>query len=112
MEWNVFYHSINSQKIVTFNVFDHISFSEDVDKLLTKRCDKENFDKELRRVVMYYFWSRSEYELIIAPWCGGKQESEIKVDIFTQLSLNWDRFVDYVWSFKAEEFKKVKRGKK
>ena len=51
MEWNVFYHSINSQKIVTFNVFDHISFSEDVDKLLTKRCDKENFDKELHDII-------------------------------------------------------------
>lgn len=45
---------------------------------------------------MYHFWSRCEYEVIIREWCG--REAERKVDIYEQLMLNWDRFIDYCWS--------------
>ena len=102
MEWNVFYHNINTQEITTFNIFKHSSFLKDVEKYLKKCSDKGVFAKELRSTLMYYFWCRSEYELIISPWCGGRDTKEIKVDIYSQVMLNWDKFLDYVWSFKKE----------
>ena len=100
MEWNVFYHNINTQEITIFNVFKHSSFAKDVEKYLKECPDKETFVKELKSSLMYYFWSKSEYEIIISPWCGGRNTKEKKVDIYSQVMLNWDKFVDYVWSFR------------
>ena len=46
---------------------------------------------------MYYFWCKSEYEVVIAPWGGSIGANEVKIDIYTQVMNNWDVFLDYVW---------------
>ena len=100
MEWNVFYHDSNKQELKTFNIFNHSTFNENVQKLLKKYKDKNEFAENLKRELMYYFWCKSEYEVIISPWCGGRNTKDIKVDIYTQVMNNWDIFLDYVWSSK------------
>ena len=45
---------------------------------------------------MYYYWARSEYEIIIKPWVFEKPE--VKVDIYDQVYLNWDRISEYIWN--------------
>lgn len=45
---------------------------------------------------MYYFWSKTEWEVIVSPWVG--KGGDEKIDVYDQLKLNWDKFVDYVWS--------------
>lgn len=100
MEWNVFYHNLNSRKIETFNIFNHGSFVEYVKQHL-KECEtKEEFGAKLQSELRYYFWAKSEYEVIIIPWCGGRDVKDIKVDIYTQVMNNWHVFLDYVWSNK------------
>ena len=100
LKWNVYYHSINKNEITTLNIFNHWKFNEDVQKNLKKIKDKDEFAEKLRRDLMYYFWSKSEYEIIISPWCGGRDTKDIKVDIYTQVMNNWDIFLDYVWNSK------------
>lgn len=100
MKWNVFYHDINKQTITTLNIFNHWKFNEDVQKNLKKIQDKDEFAKALKSNLMYYFWCKSEYEIIISPWCGGRDTKDIKVDIYTQVMNNWDVFLDYVWGNK------------
>lgn len=100
MEWNVFYHNVNIQKIVPFNIFQHGRFRKDVEELLKDFDDKEDFAKQLKSELMYNFWCKSEYEVIISPWCGGRSTEDIKVDIYSQVMLNWEIFVDYVWGTK------------
>lgn len=97
MEWNVFYHDVNAQKIRTLNIFDHCSFANDVKKNLKKCKNKDEFAEALKSDLMYFFWCKSEYEIIISPWCGGHGTEDIKVDIYTQVMNNWNIFVDYVW---------------
>ena len=82
--WNVIYHSVNEDKIKTFNVFNHGGFREDLKKLYKKYPEKEEFAEELRRSLMYYFWCKCEWEIIIGPWCGGRDTKEIKVDVYWQ----------------------------
>lgn len=100
MEWNVFYYNINSRKITTYNIFKHGGFSKMVEKHFAYSETKEEFSEELKRSLMYFFWSKSEYEVVISPWCGGNEKEAIKVDIYKQVLMNWDRFVDYVWEHK------------
>ena len=129
LEWNVFYHDINKKKITTFNIFDHWKFNEDVQKSLKKFKDKDEFAEHLRRDLMYYFWSRCEYEVVITtfpPYITMNEldslneervthkekygrdfvrinvcpDTGVKIDIQTQVMNNFDIFVDYVWNSK------------
>lgn len=97
MEWNVYYHDTNKGTIDVINVFEHLGVERFVRNLCKdKKLTREAFAEELRHELMYHFWSRCEYEVLIKEWCG--REAERKVDIYEQLMLNWDRFIDYCWS--------------
>ena len=62
LAWKVIYDDVNRSCIDTFNVFDHWRFEEDIQKFY-KECDtKELFAERLERSVMYYFWSKSEWD--------------------------------------------------
>lgn len=99
MEWNVYYHDFNAKKIIHLNIFRHGSFLTEVCNLLdSDNLTKEEFAKQLERILLCYYWSKCEYEIVISPWVG--KADDIKVDIYAQVMTNWDRFVDYVWSFK------------
>ena len=100
MEWYVFYHDINKSEMRKFNIFNHVSFNNDVQKNLKKIKDKDEFAEKLKRDLMYYFWCKSEYEIIISPWCGGRDTKDVKIDIHDQVMLNWDIFLEYVWNSK------------
>lgn len=101
MEWYVYYHDFNAQKIIKWNVFNHGSFRKEVDELLKEELTKEEFTDKLKHQLMYYFWSKCEYEVILLPWTG--QADDTKIDIYDQIMMNFDNFVDYVWSFKSEK---------
>lgn len=87
---------------------------------------KEDFSIRLKRIAQYYFWSKLEHEVVITSWPVYIDIDELnrlnaeyegynqktghsprllnicphmgeKIDIYEQLLLNWDVFVDYVW---------------
>ena len=96
MEWTVYYYSINSKKIKTFNVFDHNHFMEAVKNHLRKCTSRDELADALKREAMYYFWGKCEWEILLKPWTDNSGEP-VKIDVYSQLQMNWDRFVDYVW---------------
>lgn len=97
LEWNVIYYDFNAKKITTFNIFDHGRFREEIYDNRKKSKTKEEFEKSTRMSLMYYFWSKSEYEVIVSPWIGD-DKAAVKIDIYTQVINNWDIFIDYVWN--------------
>ena len=103
LTWNVIYHSVNEDRIKTFNIFDHGGFHEELKKLYRKYPAKEEFAKELRKSLGYYFRSKCEWEIIIGPWCGGHNTEEIKVDVYWQVMNNWEIFLDYIWNAKTSK---------
>jgi hypothetical protein len=89
---------------MSFNIFEHDGFVKYV-KEATKVCkdDKECFADRLKSELMYFYWSKSEYEIILSPWCGGDAERDsIKIDVYNQVMLNWNIFKDYVWEHREE----------
>lgn len=62
MKWNVYYHSINEDKIKISNIFDHSDFRKDVENDIHKYKSREEFAKALKSNLMYYFWSKCEWE--------------------------------------------------
>lgn len=100
--WNVIYHNLNGQRIETFNVFKHGGFVADVEKALKRCATKEEFAEPLRRSLSYYYRSKTEWEVIITPWCGGRDTRDIKIDVYWQIMNNWEIFLEYVWSAKPK----------
>ena len=101
IEWYVYYHGINRRKIIKWNIFEHSTFRDKVEDMLKENLTKEEFSAQLKKELMYYMWSKSEYELILHPWIG--DASDVKIDIYDQVTMNWDSFVDYCWSFKLKK---------
>ena len=97
MKWMVYYHNINADRIETFNVFRHGGVVADIAAAVKKRKNKEEFAEELRRSIFYYFRSKSEWEILVYPWCGSRSNEPIKVDVYNQIMNNWDVFLEYTW---------------
>ena len=112
MEWNVYTSNINHSDIEKHNVFDHYRLLEDCKKNYRKnKNDREAFLERLRRDLMYYYWSKCEWEIVIDHWPHRDWHRGDKVDVYDQVMLNWDRFCDYVWANK-DEFKTKRVRKK
>lgn len=99
LEWNVFYYDFNAKEIKVSNVFKHDRYRNDVEELLHKCKNIEEFSDKLRSTTMYYFWSKREWETVIYPWVGDEKAAK-KIDVFWQLQNNWDRFIEYLWEVK------------
>ena len=109
LKWYAYYESWNDREIKPFNIFDHGGVMEDLRKAAKKvhiREDipeeKEEFLKVLKRILMYYYWSKCEWEIVLAPWIATDKVKDIKIDVYDQIMLNWDIFAEYVWSNRRE----------
>lgn len=125
--WNVYREDFNHRAIVKYNIFDHGGFSQDVKKLLEKNITKTEFAEQINRSLRYWFWCKSEHEIVLSSWpvyidkaelnrlnteyeeynnkCGHypykinvTPDVDEKVSIYDQVMMNWDQFVEYVWS--------------
>lgn len=110
LEWYVYADNINRKTFEHFNVFDHYRFSEDTKKNFKKNKDNfEEFKENLRRDLMYYFWSKCEWEIILSSWVGKSEEK--KIDVFDQIEPNLEIFTKYVWDFYTSRRRKRKEQK-
>lgn len=137
LEWNVYDYNYCDRELRIFNVFHHGSFTPAVKKLLKMDICKEEFAELLRRQVQYYYWSKTEWECVITdtqPHIGRRELDRIlddcyrkrtkdepscrfshvylsdaeKIDVYDQLRLNWDEFVEYVWRFRKPKKARTK----
>lgn len=123
-KWNVYLYNINKREIVSYNVFNHSSFFNEIINLPT--YNRKKFEDQLRRIMQYYFWSKSEMEIVLTSWppyidpqeydritkeinnrraenrefrvCNVSPTVFHKIDVYDQLMMNWDQFVNYVWA--------------
>ena len=111
MEWFVYKENPNARTIEKWNVFRHSAFEKEVCALLDEiTMTKEKFAEKLESAARYCFWCRCEYEVVISEWppvnrerFPDRKEVAIKVDIFSQLQMNWEAFVNYCWEHKWME---------
>ena len=92
LEWNVYRYDINKREIVVFNIFDHDAFNKGVMISMNEIDNYFQFAENVYRHLHYYFANRSEYEIVVKP--------NRKIDIYTQVTNNWEAFRDYLWARK------------
>ena len=100
LKWNVIIGDFNHKDIETYNIFDHDYFKEYCDKAWKKyKYDFDAFSKEVKRNLMYYFWSKCEWEVIVSHWPPSERFNDKKIDVYEQVMMNWDVFIVYLWNY-------------
>ena len=113
-EWYVYCESFNNKTIEKYNVFQSYNFSEGCKKSFkqySKDKDLEKLKNEIESWARYSFWSKSEYEVIVTSWPPKPENwnfKDIKIDIYDQLTLNWDSFLQYTLDHKAFFLRRTK----
>ncbi|MBQ2388948.1 MAG: hypothetical protein II305_02725 [Clostridia bacterium] len=118
LSWNVLFEDFNKREIVTYDIFKGGHYEKIAKELKKETNSKEEFVEEFRVKLMSQFWSRSEYEVVVTSWPPYIDKEELdrlnqedvkyranvrltvgkKIDIFNQLEMNWNQFIDYVWN--------------
>ena len=102
MSWKVKNFNMNSQAIEDYDI---LKYREDDIKKLKKQCaTREEFAEELKHEMMWQYWSRSQYELIIeitddnhvviGPWVGCREPEKVKIDVTDDDSFDWKDFAE------------------
>ena len=101
LEWYVYVFDVNSRHIYHMNIFNHGGFNRAIRDILrdpTENYDKNTFASTVRGELMYYFWSKVEYEVEIGDVVFDKNKT--KIDVYDQVMMNWDKFIDYLWGYR------------
>ena len=126
LTWNVFVEDSNRKEIKTYNVLNAGIMAE-IRKRTKNIKKKVDFEAEVKSILMYYYWSKCEWEIIITSWPTHISIEELnrlkaelkehvvkyrnvpiglcprldvgeKIDVFKQIEINWDIFIDYLWN--------------
>ena len=106
IQWNVYIEDFNNKRIKIHNILNHGGFLKDIQNAIKKfKNDKEAFEKEVKSSLMYYYWSKCEWEIILSSWPERKDFKEEKIDVYDQVMLNGDIFINYLWDNQKEILK-------
>ena len=81
------------------NIFNN-SFIEDVYKALENYISYDLFKEEIKKSLMYHFWCKAEYEVMISDL---SEKASEKIDVYYQLLPNLDKLCDYIIDTYNEE---------
>ena len=104
LKWDAYYYNTNAQKIETYNVVGGSYFFKTLKKMMKKYRDKNDFVMALKGEMMYRFWSKAEWELIIKitednrivliPWCGCSEPENAQIDVTDNTDFDWRSFAE------------------
>lgn len=104
LTWNVYVYNFNKRCIETRNILgkDSVIISNVLEKAKSEYKenvpDYDKFKEEVRNIVMYYYWAKCEWEVIISAWPPNENAKEEKVDVYSQVMLNFDVFYNYIYN--------------
>ena len=125
LSWKVLMEDFNKREIIEYDIFKSGHWERTASMLKHDIPDRKKWEEAFRIKLMSQFWARSEYEVIVTSWPPyikteemDKLQKEVedrektwgikpikvnvnptvarKIDIYEQLRMNWDNFIDYV----------------
>ena len=128
LTYYVYVENINKKKIEKYNVLNDGIIDEFKKRIKEQDIvDKKQFSEMVEQVVMYHYWSKSEWEIVLTDWPPHIKLEELsrlnnevekyksnyghepysltvklstseKIDVYDQIMMNWNIFVDYLWN--------------
>ena len=127
LTYYVYVENTNKRKIEKYNVLNDGIIDEFKKRIKEQHIvEKKQFAEMVEQVIMYHYWSRSEWEIILTSWPPRMKTEELtklnseieeyqsdygrepysltvelsideKIDVYDQIMMNWNIFIDYVW---------------
>ena len=102
LSWLVTYYDCNADKIKYYNI---LKYRESFIKQLKKKCaTKEEFADKMCREMMWSYWSKAEWEMIIErdehhriwllPWVGSRDPENVRVAVTDREDFDWCGFAE------------------
>ena len=127
MKWNVILQDSKTGNFKPYNIFEYPDFRISMENLFKRQYPQERFLSELDQEIHHYFRAKIEWEMFITAWPPHINSDEIlkiiseyhlnrppeqalperialnvskwyKIDVYSQLRANWERFADYMLS--------------
>jgi len=127
MKWNVILQDSKTGNFKSYNIFVYPDFRISMENHFKRQYPQERFLSELDQEIHHYFRAKIEWEIFITAWPPHINSGEIsriiseyhinrsseqalperinvnttkwhKIDVYSQLRANWERFADYLWS--------------
>ena len=97
LKWNVLRYDFNLKRIRPYNVLGY-SFADELAKDIKKYkiINREQLKEHLKKEFMYHYWSKSECEVAIGGLHSDFPKDVEKVDIWSQIEMNFDNIIDYI----------------
>lgn len=102
MEWTVKHYDYCKRAIADYDLFPY--FEEFLLKLKKKKLPRDEFAKEIRRELMYHYWSKCEHELFIEidkngriflnSHFGARRDDVPVLDVIDDDSFDWKGFAE------------------
>ena len=100
MEWYVLNYNFNSKKIEPINIFNYGNFLKDIKEIykeyIERKEDIEFFENKINSELLYYFWSKREYEISVGDLFEKDLEKYEKIDVYYQIKMNFKAFIEYL----------------
>ena len=103
LSWKVKVFDCNAQRIKDYDILKG-HYKDFVKKLKKKCATKEEFSEAMDREMMYMFWSRCEWELILEldennhiwlnPWAGCREPENVRIDVTNNTDFDWRGFLN------------------
>lgn len=93
--WNVLKFE-NFQMLKPFNIFSSQRFRDfTYMTMITSDISKSDFEKNIRVACKSTYAYKCEYEFVVSTWPA--ETIKEKIDIYFQILVNWDHFINYMW---------------
>ena len=113
-KWNVYVFDCNRRSMKDYNIFRHSGFVKYLCEIYQKELlSAVDFQEEVRRELQYHFWSKCEYEIVLTEWPSHENLSKDvreKIDVYDQITLNFDRFIEWLYTDYQEFWKDFKEA--
>lgn len=97
LRWYAFEYDWNKKGVVRTNVLNTTLVEYAIKILQKNKITKvEDFKEVLKGELMYYYWCKSEHEVMVSGLFPSNLDNAVKIDIWYQLEPNLDRIVEYV----------------
>lgn len=100
MEWYVLNYNFNLKKIEPINIFNYGNFLKDIKEIykeyIERKEDIEFFENKINSQLLYYFWSKREYEISVGDLFEKDLEKYEKIDVYYQVKMNFKVFIEYL----------------
>lgn len=127
LSWKVYREDFNKRIIEEYDIFKGGHWEKVARELKKEFSNKKEWEEHFCIKLMSQYWARSEYEIVVTSWppyikiedidkineevndrekTWGSKPLKVninptvnrKIDIYEQLRLNWDIFINYVWN--------------